>query len=304
MIPSRILITGAGGFAGGYLVAELRRRFPAAVLHTDPFDVTDPDAVAAAVAAAAPDACVHLAAISSVPAARRDAGRAFAVNLGGTLHLAHALLDHVPECRLIHIGSADCYGASFRTGKPLDEAAPLAPLNVYAASKAAADLALGALAAEAGLRAVRFRPFNHTGPGQSADFAIPAFAAQIARIRDGSQEAVIQVGNLDPERDFLDVRDVVRAYALALERFDTLPSGAVFNLASGVPRRIGNILEAMIAASGMAIRVAQDPARLRPVEIPSASGDASAARAALGWQPEIAFEATLAAISTPFSRAE
>lgn len=301
MILSRILITGAGGFAGTHLVAELRRRFPQAALHTEPFDVTDPDAVTDAMTSARPDACLHLAAISSVPESRRDARRAFAVNLGGTLNLALSILDHVPQCRMIHVGSADCYGVSFKAGVPLDETAPLAPLNVYAASKAAADMALGSLAAEGGLRVLRFRPFNHTGPGQSANFALPAFAAQIARIRAGAQEPVIRVGNLDPERDFLDVRDVVRAYALALERFDELPPGMVLNLASGTPRRIGDILNMMISTSGLDIRIEPDPDRLRPVEIPSASGDASAARAALGWRPEIPFEATLKSLAEDFS---
>jgi GDP-4-dehydro-6-deoxy-D-mannose reductase len=293
---SRILITGAGGFVGTYLVAALRARWPHAHLTTESFDVTDAAGVKAAVKAASPEACLHLAAISSIVEARRDARRSFAVNLGGSLNLAQAILDHAPACRLIYVGSADCYGASFRQGAATDEAAALAPLNIYAASKAAADLALGALAAEAGLRVVRFRPFNHTGPGQSDDFVIPAFAAQIARIEAGVQEAVIKVGDLTAYRDFLDVRDVVRAYALALERFDALPYRCVFNLASGRARRIGDILDTLIAASGRAISVRQDPDRLRPAEVPFACGDARAAEMALGWKPEIGFEAMLGAV--------
>lgn len=284
--PARILVTGADGFVGRHLMAELAARFPRTATCTDRFDITDRTAVNRAVAEFRPDGCVHLAGIASVPEARCDPDRAFAVNLGGTINLARALLDHAPECRLIHAGSAECYGASFHSGRPLDESAPLAPQNVYAASKAAADLALGALATEAGLRVIRFRPFNHTGPGQSEAFVIPAFAAQIRRIERGEQEPVVRVGNLEPERDFLHVADVVRAYALALDRFDDLPNGAVFNLASGTPRRIGDILAAMIARASVPIRVETDPSRLRPVEIPRAAGDASAARSALGWQPE------------------
>ncbi|MCA7120268.1 MAG: GDP-mannose 4,6-dehydratase, partial [Acidibrevibacterium sp.] len=151
----------------------------------------------------------------------------------------------------------------------------------------------GAMAAESGLRVIRFRPFNHTGPGQSEAFVIPAFAAQIARIEAGAQAPVIRVGNLEPERDFLHVADVVRAYALALERFDELPAGAVFNLASGQPRRIGDILAAMIARASVPIRVEVDPARLRPVEIMRAVGDATKAREVLGWGASVDFRAVV-----------
>lgn len=284
-LPTRILVTGAGGFVGGHLLTEISARFPAASVHTDHFDVTDAEAVAAAVAAFRPDACVHLAAIASVPEARRDPARTFAVNLGGTLNLAKAILDHAPECRMVYAGSSETYGGSFRAGIALDETALLEPLNVYAASKAAADLTLGAMAAESGLRVVRFRPFNHTGPGQSEAFVIPAFAAQIARIEAGEQEKVIRVGNLEPERDFLHVADVVLAYALALEKFDDLPNGAVFNLASGTPRRIGDILAAMIARASVPIEVEIDPERLRPVEIMRAAGNADKAYRLLNWNP-------------------
>lgn len=283
--PARILVTGAGGFVGTHLLHEIARRFPAALVQCDRFDVTDAEAVSAAVMAFRPDACVHLAAIASVEKARRDPARTFAVNLGGTLNLAKALLDHAPECRLVYVGSSESYGGSFRAGIALDETAPLEPLNLYAASKAAADLALGALAAESGLRVVRFRPFNHTGPGQSEAYVIPAFAAQIARIEAGEQEPVIRVGNLEPERDFLHVADVVRAYALALETFDDLPNGTVFNLASGNPRRIGDILAEMIAQASVPIRVETDPDRLRPVEIMRAAGNADKAKELLGLFP-------------------
>ncbi len=296
MIPSRILITGASGFVGGHLIAELQKQMPSARLFLEAFDVTDRVATDKAILAASPEACVHLAAVSSIAEARHDPSRAFDVNLTGTLNLAQSILDHSPECCLIHVGSAECYGASFQAQQPLDETAALAPLNLYAASKAAADLALGALAAEAGLRVVRFRPFNHTGVGQSESFVIPALAGQIARIEAGQQDAVIKVGDLTVYRDFLDVRDVVRAYRLALECFERLPRGAVFNLASGVSRQIGMILNMLLRMSNSIIFVEQDPARFRPVDVPAASGDARAVSKALAWLPEVKFEATLAAI--------
>jgi GDP-4-dehydro-6-deoxy-D-mannose reductase len=213
------------------------------------------------------------------------------VNLHGTLNVAEAIRDLAPSCRLVFISSADIYGASFRAGVALDEEALPAPLNTYGATKAAADLALGAMAAE-GLGVLRLRPFNHTGPGQSADFVVPAFARQIARIEAGLAPPVLKVGALTPERDFLDVRDVARAYALALAR--DLPTGTVLNLAAGTPRRIGDVLEALLALAKVKVEVAEDPARLRPADIPRAIGDAARARALLGWEPVIPWAQTLA----------
>lgn len=302
MAPTRIMVTGAGGFVGRHLMARLATRFPAALLVTDPVDVTDPAAIDAAIRDLRPEACFHLAAIAAVPAARRDPARAFAVNLGGTLTLARALLDHAPACRLIHAGSADCYGASFRSGVPLDEAAPLAPLNTYAASKAAADLALGAMAAESGLRVLRFRPFNHAGPGQSEHFALASFAAQLRRIAHGAAAPVLRVGNLDARRDILHVEDVVEAYADGLARFDRLPPASVLNLCSGTTRRIGDVLTAMIAASGLDVRIETDPARLRPADIPEAAGDASLARRLLDWRPRRDLDAVVRALLAPSER--
>ena len=289
MIPRRILVTGAGGFVGRHLLPALHEAYPAAELLTVGFDVSDAVATANAVREAAPDACVHLAAISAIAEARQDPDRAWRVNLLGTLALARAILAQAPGCRFVFAGSADAYGATFRRGIPLDEDAPLAPLNTYAATKAAADLALGAMARD-GLDVVRLRPFNHTGPGQSADFVVPAFAQQVALIAAGRQRG-LQVGALDPYRDFLDVRDVCRAYALCLSA--DLPSGAVLNLASGTPRRIGDVLADLLRLAGVEAQPDTDPARLRPADIPTASGDAARARAALGWAPAIAWPTTL-----------
>lgn len=302
MTPSRILITGARGFVGRHMLVELAARFPAAERIAGLADVTDADALRDMVKAARPDVVVHLAGVASIPASRADPTAAFAVNLDGTLNLARALLAEAPAAVLIHAGSADCYGASFRAGKAVDESAPLAPLNTYAASKAAADLALGAMTAERGLRAVRFRPFNHSGPGQSAAFVVPAFAAQLARIGHGAQEPVIRVGNLSAERDFLDVRDVVAAYASAIECSETLPAGSVFNLASGVPRQIGEILDYMIQISGLEVTVEIDPTRLRATDIARAAGNARIAEALLGWKPTIPFETTLKAVLSEATR--
>lgn len=292
MSTGRILVTGASGFVGQHLLAALRQRFPDGAVEAAGFDVSDGVAVADGVAAARPAALVHLAAIAAPAEARRDPDAAWRVNLGGTLNLARAVLATAPDCVLLFASSADAYGRSFAAGTPLDETAPLAPLNAYGATKAAADLALGAMTAD-GLRCIRVRPFNHTGPGQSEAFAVPAFARQIARIEAGLQEPVIRVGALDAVRDFLDVRDVCAAYAEALARADALPPGAILNLASGQARRMADVLAGLLRASGVRAETRSEPSRLRPSEISVASGDAGLARRLLGWTPRIAWEQTV-----------
>ena len=160
-------------------------------------------------------------------------------------------------------------------------------------TKAAADLALGAMAGD-GLRVVRLRLFNHTGPGQSEDFVLPAFARQIALIESGRQAPPLRVGGLDSRRDFLDVRDVCDAYVACLRCEHDLAPGAVMNIASGVPRRIGDILDALLDLAGLKTEVATDTARLRGASIASASGDATRARQLLDWEPRIPWQQTLA----------
>ena len=301
MTPRRVLITGAAGFVGTHLMAALREAFPEAVLTGTasapapgftPLDVTGAASVAAVVEAARPDACVHLAAVTAVPDARRDPDRAWRVNLHGTLRLAAALRRIVPECPLVFSSSAEIYGASFAAGIALDETALPAPGNTYAATKAAADLALGALAAE-GARVVRLRLFNHTGPGQAESFVVPAFARQIARVEAGLQPPVLRTGDLTPRRDFLDVRDVCRAYVACLSRADALAPGTILNIASGIPREIGGVLRDLIALAGVDAAIESAPALRRATDTPLAIGDSAKARALLDWQPAIPWEQTL-----------
>ena len=291
--PRRILVTGALGFVGGHLMPTLASAYPEAVLTGLAADVTDRAAVQAEIAATQPDALIHLAAIAAIQDARHDPDQAWRVNLHGTLNVARAVLAETPGCMLVFASTADLYGATFRTGVPLDETAALAPLNTYAATKAAADLALGAMAAQ-GLRVIRVRPFNHTGPGQSDSFVVPAFARQVARIAAGRQEPVLQVGALTPLRDFLDVRDVCAGYAACLGA--ELAPGTVLNLASGVARRVGDVLTALLTLAGVEAEIRTDSARVRPTDIAAAIGDASRARQTLGWTPRIPWETTLRSV--------
>ena len=292
--PRRILVTGASGFVGRHLLPMCKTAFPAAGIVAEHVEIGDQDVVSRLVRDARPDACVHLAAVTTIAHARQDPDRAWHVNLHGTLNLARALLAQASDCRLLFASSAEIYGSSFVAGRPLSETALLAPMNGYAATKAATDLALGAMAND-GLRVVRLRLFNHTGPGQSADFVLPAFARQIALIESGRQAPPLQVGGLDSMRDFLDVRDVCRAYVACLRAAEELaPAAAILNIASGVPRRIGDILHELLDIAGLQTEVATDTARLRGTQIASASGDSSRARELLGWAPSIPWRQTLA----------
>ncbi|HYP63814.1 MAG TPA: NAD-dependent epimerase/dehydratase family protein, partial [Acidocella sp.] len=191
-LPGPILITGAGGFVGRHVIAALTTASPQTDIIRSSANITDAEAVRVLIESARPACCLHLAAIAAIGVAGAEPDRAWAVNLHGTLNLAAAIREFAPSCRLIFVSSADIYGASFRSGEALDEQALLAPLNTYGATKAAADLALGAMAAAENLNVLRLRAFNHTGPGQSEHFAVPAFARQIALAEAGLAEPVIR----------------------------------------------------------------------------------------------------------------
>ncbi len=298
-MPMRILITGAGGFVGRHLIAALAALPEAPQIVAGTYgeeasslldvravslDVTDAERTLAVIQAEQPTHVMHLAGISVISQANRDVRKTWDVNTQGTLNVALAIKGSAPACRLIFCSSAQVYGGSFRSGKPLAEDAPLDPENFYAASKAAADILIGQMT-KTGLRAVRLRPFNHTGPGQPPTLAVASFASQIAAIERGEQQPVMKVGNLSMRREFLDVRDVVDAYLRTIQRFDSLPNGAVFNISSGEAIAVDAILKMLLAMSSKKIETARDPELLRPNDTPITVGNAEAAHRALGWTP-------------------
>lgn len=293
----RILITGANGFVAPYVSNALKPHLKASddviltgrASDTTPddlvsLDVTDAAAIDSAMSSIVPTHVIHLAAISSVGGAGSDPDLAWRVNVGGTLAIARAILRSAPGCTLIFASSGQVYGETAHLDRALSERDVLAPVGEYAATKAAADLALGSMVGR-GLRCVRLRPFNHTGAGQTEDFVLPAFAGQIARIEAGSSPPVMKVGNLDAERDFLDVRDVADVYARVVLQAQDMRPGAILNIASGVPSSIGGLLDRLLAMSSATIRIEQDPDRMRPSDTPRYVGDATLARELLDWKP-------------------
>ncbi|MDZ7627845.1 MAG: GDP-mannose 4,6-dehydratase [Parvularculaceae bacterium] len=303
--PRRILVTGAAGFVGGYAIAALKNAYPDATIiqggvggegrsDFETFNIADIDQTRAAIERIKPDGVLHLAAIADPAKARLDARATWDVNFSGVMNVVEAAMAQNPNTIFVFAGSSESYGAAFRDcNGPISEEAALKPLNIYGATKAAADIYLGQLAS-AGSRIIRFRPFNHTGAGQSPVFVAPAFAWQIAEIEAGRQPPTIKVGNLDVERDLLDVRDVARAYALAFAYAPGEGDPSVFNLAVGAPLRIGALLDKLRSMSDRTIAVEVDPQKLRSNEIASISGDARRAEKYLGWRAEIPIEATLA----------
>jgi GDP-4-dehydro-6-deoxy-D-mannose reductase len=297
----KVAITGAHGFVGRYLTEALCGSHPDWVLDAPQapptaggLDIVDADAVDNWIAGCRPDVVVHLAAVAAVTAAVTDPRLAWKVNLEGTLNLVLALQRYRPGAHLVFISSAEVYGASFRDVASLDESGLLQPVNPYAASKAAADLLVRQAAADE-MTATVMRPFNHTGPGQSEAFVAPNFAGQIARIEAGLQPPVIEVGNLDEERDFLDAADVAQAYCLVIERRREPAAQGVFNVASGQAVRVGDLLDRLLSLAQCNINVRVDPARMRSAPISRVVGDATRLRG-LGWRPTRTLEDTLKAV--------
>jgi GDP-4-dehydro-6-deoxy-D-mannose reductase len=233
---------------------------------------------------------LHLAAQSSVPTALKDPWDTLENNIKSELNLLEAVRESGREVRFLVVGSNEEYGAPKPEELPQTERSSLRPNNPYAVSKITQDFLGLQYHLTYGIPVVRVRPFNHTGPGQSPRFVVPAFASQIARIEAGLQEPVMRVGNLSTSRDFTDVRDIVRAYRLAVTEGEP---GDVYNLASGQSHSIQDVLQTLLSYSEVDIRVERDPDKYRPVDVPLVYGSAEKFQDRTGWKPEIRFEKTL-----------
>jgi GDP-4-dehydro-6-deoxy-D-mannose reductase len=304
----RLLVTGVAGFVGRHLLetwgdgAEIHGTdfsAPDALPGADALrarlasyrsaDITDAASMEAAVRAASPDIVVHLAAQSSGAASLERPAETYRINAMGAVNLLEAVRSSAPKARVILVGSADAYGSG-AAGERLREEAPLRPRNPYALSKAAQD-GLGELyAATYGLHVVRTRTFSHTGPGQRPQFALAAFAEQIARIEAGLQPPQIRVGNLESVREYGDVRDVVAAYRALAERG---AAGEAYNVCTGEGHRLRDLLDRLVALSNVRAEVVVDPTRTRARDVDHLVGDPEKIRTRTGWSPRLPLERML-----------
>ncbi len=303
-----VLITGAGGFVGWHLIKYLSgladihlygttylstekyphlSDYPISLVHVD---LRDREATRKLLDHIQPDEIYHLAAQSFVPLSFQDPWGTLGNNIECQLNLILGLIDLDLPTRFLAVGSGEVYGPVSPDDVPVNEHQPLRPANPYSVSKITQDMMALQYHLSHQVAAIRVRPFNQIGPGQSASFVAPAFARQIARIEKNEQPPVMRVGNLDARRDFTDVRDMVRAYHLVMQNGEP---GAVYNIGSGQAHSIQALLDTLISLTDQAIDVQPDPGLFRPVEVPIIVCDSNRIQATTGWKPTYSFEDSL-----------
>lgn len=306
----KALITGISGFAGSHLAEYLLNHIKEAQVYgiikwrsrldninhllnritLHECDIRDAFAVKTVLEAIRPDLIFHLAAQSYVPFSWRAPAETISTNVLGELNLFESVRELKLDCRIQIAGSSEEYGLVKPEEIPIKEENPLRPLSPYGVSKVAQDLLGYQYYKSYGLFIVRTRAFNHTGPRRGEVFVSSNFARQIVEIEKGRKPPVIKVGNLEAVRDFLDVRDVVRAYYLALAKGT---AGEVYNIARGEGLKVRELLDRLLKLSNVSIRVEVDPARLRPSDVELLIGSSQRFQQATGWQPEIPIDQTL-----------
>jgi GDP-4-dehydro-6-deoxy-D-mannose reductase len=307
----RVLITGITGFVGPYLAEHLIAECPGMELwglvwgseglkQLRPFegslelvegDLRDQRSLQDVLARSRPDIVYHLAASSSVSGSWSRPEDAFHVNTIGQIHLFEAMRSIGVKPLTVVSSSAEVYGRVAEHQLPMTEDLPLSPASPYGVSKAAQDMLAAQYCTAFGLPSIRLRLFNHTGPRRSPYFVASGFARQIAEIELGRRPPRMVVGNLDAVRDFSDVRDIVHAYRLAASRGTV---GAAYNICSGRPVSIRQLLDLLLEATAVQVEIEVDPQRLRPADIPAQHGSHEHFSAATGWQPKLDLETTLA----------
>lgn len=306
----RILITGITGFAGSHLADYVLAQHPDVEvfgivrwrsrmeniqhildrIHLLEADLKDMVSLKKCLADSKPDRIFHLAAQSFVPTSWACPSETFAINAMGEINLFEAVLSLNMNPRIHIAGSSEEYGMVSPEEVPMTEGNPLRPLSPYAVSKVAQDLLAYQYFMSYGLDTVRTRGFNHTGPRRGEVFICSNFARQISEIEKGQKSPVIHVGNLEAKRDFTDVRDMVKAYWLALEKGE---SGDVYNIGSGKALTMQSILDMLLDQTGIPVKIEVDPKRLRPSDVPILLADSTKFRRISGWKPVVSFEQTL-----------
>ncbi len=305
----RVLITGITGFAGSHLAEYILAEHPGVrvcgfvrwrsrmdnilsiqdKVELHEADLKDIVSLKKALAEIKPDRIFHLAAQSFVPTSWRLPAETFAINAVGQVNLFEAVLDLKLDPKIQVAGSSEEYGQVYPDEIPMKETNPLRPLSPYAVSKVAQDLLAYQYHKSYGLRTVRTRGFNHTGPRRGDVFVTSNFAKQIAEIEKGKRPPVLSVGNLDARRDFTDVRDVVRAYWLAAEKGE---DGEAYNIGSGKAMAMKEMLDKLLALTKVDVKIQVDPARLRPSDVPILLSDSSKFMTLTGWKPRIPLDRT------------
>lgn len=304
----KILVTGANGFVGTHLIKELAGAGHAVIasdIRTQsgvaddkgfhPCDLRDPESVTDMIRKINPEACIHLGGIASVIEGHANPSNLLAVNLTGTLNILEALRKHTPQCRLLFISTAHVYGPR-NDDKPITEDSALKPVNLYSISKACADQICLQYAKEFNMHVLSARANNHIGPGQTIQYVIPSFAAQFKSILKGRQDNSIRTGNLESIRDFTDVRDVVRAYRLLIEK--GVPGNA-YNISSGRMFKLTKIIEILSKLTGISPKLITDETKYRPAD-KSPVLDTTRLHRDTGWKPEIELERSITDILNDF----
>ena len=307
----RILITGISGFVGSVLAnyllsssfgfplelhgtihrADSRIQILRDRLHLHKGDLRNPSWIDQVIATVKPSRIFHLAAWSDVRASWEQPWATYELNISCQLNLLESLRRHAPEARVLVVASSEVYGLIEPDDLPIDESTQLRPNSPYGISKVAQDLMAQQYWYNYGLSAIRVRSFNQFGPGQSDSFVASAFARQIAEIEAGLQHPVLKVGNLEAERDYTDVRDMVRAYWLALHHGEP---GGVYNIGSGTSVAVQELLNVLLELSDVEITVEQDPMRLRPSEVSRIVCNPDRFFKKTGWVPRIPLRESLA----------
>lgn len=305
----KALITGVSGFAGSFL-AELLLREHSYQLHgtylsgrglkqiahlnnnifLHKADLIDAISVAGLIEEVRPDVVFHLAALASPSQSFKDPCHTFQTNVISQINLLEAVRNAKLSPKVLIISSAEVYGLVDPSDLPIDEETQFKPVSPYAVSKITQDYLGLQYFLTHKIPVIRVRPFNHIGPRQLPHYAIASFAKQIAEIEKGKIEPVLKVGNLSAKRDFTDVRDIVAAYTLAIEKG---VAGDVLNVGSGASHEIKKVLDMLLSLSRTKITVEIDSSRLMPVDIPDNRCDNSKIQEVTGWKPEITLERSL-----------
>jgi GDP-4-dehydro-6-deoxy-D-mannose reductase len=306
----RVLITGVTGMVGSHLAEHLLRHGSWEVhgtlrwrsnrdnisgvendIQLHECELRDPHAVTRLIKEIRPERIYHLASQSNVAASWNAPGETLVNNITAQLNILEAVRELGDDDTRIHVaGSSEEYGLVYPQELPVKEDNPLRPLSPYGVSKVAQDTLAYQYSKSYGLHVVRTRAFNHIGPRQGDVFVTANFARQIAEIEAEEREPVIRVGNLTAERDFTDIRDVVKAYVLALEACEP---GGVYNIGSGVGYSIRRVLDTLLSMTNLLIEVREDPKRMRPSDVPVMVSDSSKFTDETGWYPEISFRQSL-----------